>query len=214
MNQSSAHEPRTNEQIAYRPARPEDSRAIAHLICEAGGGLYEFLFGDLIPFVSAVDVVAAAVQTDGAPLSYANCCVATCRSAQIVGVANTFPADLIREEPFVPFASDRLAQIRPLLQLQDWGSMLLNAVAVAENHRGMGIGTRLLDWAEIYTVQAGLGRLSLHVWADNLAAIKLYKVRGFVEIGIAKMAPHPRLQHVGGSVLMQKSGLQPAINVR
>ncbi|MBI5265320.1 MAG: GNAT family N-acetyltransferase [Bradyrhizobium sp.] len=211
MNQGPPQESRINEHIAYRPARPEDSRAIAHLICQAGGGLYEFLFNDLIPFVSALDVVTAAVQTDGSPLSHANCWVATCGSAQIVGVANVFPADLIKEEPFVPFASDRLAQIRPLLQLQDWGSMLLNAIAVADNHRGRGIGTSLLDWAEIHTVQAGLSRLSLHVWADNVAAIKLYRGRGFVEIGFARIAPHPRLQHVDGSLLMQKNRLHPAV---
>lgn len=210
MSRSPAPKSRTTEHIAYRPARPEDSRTIAHLICEAGGGLYEFLFSDLIPFVSALDIVAAGVEADGSPLSYANCRVATCGSTEIVGVANAFPADLIREQPLVPFASDRLARIRPLLQLQDWGSMLLNAIAVAERHRGRGIGTHLLDWAEAHALQAGLSRLSLHVWADNLAAIRLYKVRGFVEIGIARVAPHPRLQHPGGSLLMQKNRLHPA----
>jgi GNAT superfamily N-acetyltransferase len=200
MNQGRASE----TDITYRPARAEDSRTIAQLICEAGGGLYEYLFDDLIPFMSALDIVAAAVGADGSPLSYANCRVATSGPAQIVGAANLFPADLIREEPFVPFASDRLDHIRPLLRLQDWGSMLLNAIAVADTHRGRGVGTGLLDWADACTLQAGLSRLSLHVWTDNLGAIRLYKARGFVEMGIAEVPPQPRLPH-SGSILMEKN---------
>ena len=43
-------------QITYRMARPDDSNDLARYMCIAGGGLYEFLFDDLIPFVTAVDV--------------------------------------------------------------------------------------------------------------------------------------------------------------
>lgn len=200
---------RGDQQVAYRPAAHEDSRAIAALICEAGGGLYEFLFDDLLPFVSALDVVAAGVGAGGSPLSYENCLVATSGSTGVVGVANLFPADSMADEVFLSLVSDRFDHIRPMLQLQDSGSMFLNAIAVAGNFRDKGIGTRLIDGAEAYTLQAGLPRLSLHVWVDNIAAIKLYKRRGFVEVGIAELAPCPRLPHRGGSLLMQKK-LTPA----
>lgn len=142
-----------DERIVHRPARPEDSAAIAELICQAGGGLYEFLFGDLIPFMSALDIIAAGVGVTGSPLSYANCQVATSGSAGIVGVANVFPADAMRSETLLPLVLDRFEHIRPMLQLQDWGSMFLNAIAVADSHRGKGIGTQLIDWAEACTRQ-------------------------------------------------------------
>jgi len=40
-------------QITYRMARPDDSGELARYMCIAGGGVYEFLFDNLIPFVTA-----------------------------------------------------------------------------------------------------------------------------------------------------------------
>jgi ribosomal protein S18 acetylase RimI-like enzyme len=160
--------------------------------------------------MSALDIVAAGVGTTGFPLSYANCQVATSGATGVVGVANVFPADSMRSETLLPMVLDRFEHIRPMLQLQDWGSMFLNAIAVADGYRGKGIGTQLIDRAEACTRRAGLSRLSLHVWVDNVSAIKLYKRRGFVEVGIAELAPSPRLPHSGGSLLMRKTLPGPA----
>ena len=38
-----------------------------------------------------------------------------------------------------------------------------------------------------------------------MRAREYYKARGFVDIGVADVAPHPRLPHRGGSVLMSRS---------
>lgn len=194
----------SDEQLVYRPAVPDDNRAIADLICQAGGGLYEFLFDDLIPFVTASDIVAAGVGMSGGPLSYENCLVASSASAGIVGVANFFPADSLAEETFLSLVSDRFDHIGPMLRLRDRGSMFLNAIAVAGNYRGNGVGTHLIALTEAASQEAGLSRLSLHVWVDNVAAIRLYKRHGFVEVGIAELAVAPRLPHRGGSLLMRK----------
>jgi len=191
--------------VEYRPAIPSDGPAIAGLICQAGGGLYEFLFDDLIPFVRAFDIVAAGVGMGGCPLSYENCLVATAGPGGVVGVANFFPADSIADETFLSLVSDRFDHIRPMMQLRDRGSMFLNAIAVAGNHRGNGIGTSLIDRIETRTLESGFSRLSLHVWVDNLAAIKLYKRHGFAEVGIAELAASLRLPHRGGSLLMRKT---------
>ena len=45
-------------------------------MCAAGGGLYEFLFNDLIPFVTATEFLVAGVASDEYPISYRNCFVA------------------------------------------------------------------------------------------------------------------------------------------
>ncbi len=203
MDQVSRPETRSEQPVACRPAAPEDSRAVAALICEAGGGLYEFLFDDLVPFMSAIDFLAAGVSLAGSPLSHENCFVAVDGSAGIVGAANLFPADGMIEGGILPLVSDRFDHIRPILQLQDPGSMFLNAIAVAGGCRGKGVGTRLIDHAEARGLEAGLDRLSLHVWVDNAAAIRLYKRLGFVEMGVAELAASPRLPH-RGSLLMQK----------
>jgi ribosomal protein S18 acetylase RimI-like enzyme len=102
----------------------------------------------------------------------------------------------------VLLGSERHNHIRPMLELHDWGSMFLNSLAVSDAHRGWGIGATLLRWAEARTAEAGHDRLSLHVWADNIPALNFYEARHFVQVGIARIPSHPRLPHIGGSILM------------
>jgi len=192
--------------ITYRMASPDDSRDIARLMCIAGGGVYEFLFDDLIPFVTAVDLLSSGIGSEHYPISYRNCCVASVgHDGGIVAAANVFPADLLREDHYVLLGSERHNHIRPMLELQDWGSMFLNSLAVNDAHRGSGIGAALLDWAEARTAEAGYNRLSLHVWADNIPAVNFYAARRFVQVGIARIPAHPRLPHIGGSILMRRA---------
>ena len=62
--------------IDYRTARRGDSLDIAGLLCVAGGGLYEFLFDDVVPFMTAREFLAAGVAGDEAPISHRNCFLA------------------------------------------------------------------------------------------------------------------------------------------
>lgn len=193
-------------QITYRMARPDDRSELARYMCIAGGGVYEFLFDDLIPLVTAVDLLSAGIGGERYPVSYRNCCVAALgHDGAIIAAANVFPADMLKQDNYVLLGSERHNHIRPMLELQDWGSMFLNSLAVSDAHRGAGIGAKLLSWAEARTAEFGYDRLSLHVWADNVPALNFYKARGFVEVGVAEIPPHPRLPHHGGSILMSKA---------
>lgn len=193
-------------QITYRMARPDDSSDVARYMCIAGGGIYEFLFDDLIPFVTAVDVLSAGIGGEIYPVSYRNCCVAVLgHDGEIIAAANVFPADTLKEDNYALLGSERHNHVRPMLELQDWGSMYLNTLAVNDAYRGSGIGAKLLSWAEARTAEAGYNRLSLHVWADNMPAVNFYRARHFAEIGVAEIPPHPRLPHRGGSILMNKA---------
>jgi ribosomal protein S18 acetylase RimI-like enzyme len=190
--------------ITYRMARSDDSRDIAQFMCIAGGGLYEFLFDDLIPFVTAVDVLSSGISGEHYPISYRNCCVASLGDGgRIVAAANVFPAEMLKEDNYGLLGSERHNHVLSMLELQDWGSMFLNSIAVGDAHRGRGIGATLLNWAQARTMEAGYNRLSLHVWADNIPAVNFYEARRFVQIGIAKISSHPRLPHNGGSILMR-----------
>jgi GNAT superfamily N-acetyltransferase len=191
--------------IEYRPAVADDSHAIAEYICIAGGGLYEFLFDDLIPFMSAVEFVAGGVAGEQYPISYRNCRVAAdAATGEIVGVANVFQADELRHERYTLLPPGRHEHVQPMLALQDWGSLFLNALAVSDRCRGKGVGSRLLDWAESQAREQRFDRLSLHVWADNTSAVAFYRARGYAELDLARIPPHERLPHVGGSILMRK----------
>jgi ribosomal protein S18 acetylase RimI-like enzyme len=191
--------------LDYRPASALDSREIAHLICVAGGGLYEFLFDDLVPLLGAVDLLTIGVWGDDHPISYRNCFVAADRATdEVLGAANVFPADELLKEEYGPIPADRQDHVRSLLKLQDWGSMFLNALAVSERCRGLGVGSRLMDWAETHARAQGFGRLSLHVWEDNAGAVKFYRARGYAEAGRAAVVAHPRLPHKRASLLMRR----------
>jgi ribosomal protein S18 acetylase RimI-like enzyme len=188
--------------IEYRAAHLGDSLDVARFLCIAGGGLYEFLFDDLVPFMTATEFLAAGIAGDDAPISHRNCHVAIDTvSGRMLGAANVFPADLLSRDSYPLVPSDRQEHIRAVLQRQDRGSMFLNALAVDESCRGAGVGSRLLDWAQTHARDGGFDRLSLHVWADNEAARNFYKARGFVDVAVADVAPHARLAHRGGSVL-------------
>lgn len=197
-------------EIIYRMARSDDSGELARYMCIAGGGVYEFLFDDLIPFVTAVDLLSAGIGGERYPVSWRNCRVAALGDdGAIVAAANVFPADLLKDDNYALLGSERHDHIRPMLELQDWGSMFLNSLAVGGAYRGSGIGAQLLGWAETRATEAGYDRLSLHVWADNISAVNFYTRRGFIEVGVAGIPPHPRLPHNGGSILMSKA-VQPA----
>ena len=189
--------------IGYRAARVGDSVEIVRYICKAGGGLYEFLFDDLIPFVTAAGILAAGVAGEEYPISYRNCFIAfDTADNRVLGAANAFPADALGSESYQLVPRERQEHIRAMLELQDRGSLFLNALAVDDDSGHRGIGTKLLHWAQSRARAARLPRLSLHVWADNANARRFYQKHGFVELAVANVAPHSRLGHCGGSILM------------
>jgi ribosomal protein S18 acetylase RimI-like enzyme len=192
--------------VDFRVALVADSLEIARYMCAAGGGLYEFLFNDLIPFVTATEFLAAGVASDGYPISYRNCFVAANNEdGRVIGAANAFPASAIDNEGYPLVPRERLEHIRPMLELRENDSLFLNALAVHENVRRQGVGARLLSWAQSRARSLNRPSLSLHVWADNTTARDFYRKLGFIERGIAEIPSHPRLRHSGGSILMSQA---------
>ncbi len=59
-------------------------------------------------------------------------------------------------------------------------------IAVRDDLRGQGIGSRLLDWMLDVAEKAGVRNLYLEVRESNEGALRLYGGRGFVEVGVRK----------------------------
>lgn len=59
-------------------------------------------------------------------------------------------------------------------------------IAVAESHRGRGLGRRLLDQVMERARQQGVESLYLEVRVSNVAAIELYRSAGFKDVGFRK----------------------------
>lgn len=65
-------------------------------------------------------------------------------------------------------------------QRQQVGSL---SMMIAREHRGQGIGGRLLDDSLRWARESGLHKVGLAVWPHNAAAIALYRSRGFTVEG-------------------------------
>ncbi len=59
-------------------------------------------------------------------------------------------------------------------------------IAVRDDLRGRGIGSELLDWMLGVAEKAGVRNLYLEVRESNEGALRLYRGRGFEEIGVRK----------------------------
>ncbi len=189
--------------ISYRCATPEDSAEVASYIRLAGDGLYEFLLDDLIPGFTSMEILKWTVGVLASPLSYKNCFVAVdCRDDLVAGAINLFPADLLREQGHELLNTQRWRFLEPVFQLQDWGSLFINSLAVGRKWRQCGIGARLLDHAFERAETDGYDRVSLHVWSENLHAISFYKKRGFTVMDKVALPAHPDFTGKSGSTLM------------
>ena len=60
----------------------------------------------------------------------------------------------------------------------------IHSIAVAESHRGTGVGGRLFDELLAWCVSDGATRVLLEVRADNPTAYDLYVSRGFSTIAV------------------------------
>ncbi|HRQ80665.1 MAG TPA: GNAT family N-acetyltransferase [Azospirillaceae bacterium] len=189
-----------------RAAAPDDAAALAELVVLAGGGVYEFQLDGLFGDAALTDVLASGICGVAGNFSYRHMFVAEdAASGAVAGMAHGYPTEWMRtlDRSFIP--PDRLAHLAPFADLQDWDSYFVSALAVSPAWRRRGLGAALLEALAAKARSGGFPRLSLHVWADNAAALAFYAAVGFFEAGRADMPPHPRLPHVGGSVLLVRA---------
>src|SRR6202044_2685125 len=188
--------------IIFRPSSPADAYALAELSILAGDGMYEFLLEDMAPREMLAGLIARSLKQDAGGFSYRHCFVADDKG--VVGMINAFPAAWLRDEERDILPQDRVQILEPIDQAQDWESFLVNSVAVRPLHRRQGIGKHLIEMAIGQARGEGFARLTANVWADNVAAHKLFERQGFAVRTRVEVPPHPALAHVGGSLLMAR----------
>jgi ribosomal protein S18 acetylase RimI-like enzyme len=94
-------------------------------------------------------------------------------------------AYLVAEEEGVVLGYIRLQDKYPFPE--GVGVLSVNGIAVAESARGRGIGSTLLDAVTAEAKRRGVRKITLHVFASNVAARRLYERHGYVLEGT-----HPR----------------------
>jgi ribosomal protein S18 acetylase RimI-like enzyme len=190
--------------IIYRTARKADCLPMAEMINIASGGVVEFLFHDLIPELTPVQIVAHNLESDHGSHTYKNAIVAETEN-RVVGMALSFPSHFheITAEMKHFFPKDRLDHLRNFYASRVDDSLFLDALCVDARLRRNGIGGRLISLTKEKAKQSGFEILSLIVFADNSEALRVYHRHGFEVIAPVKLNSHERIPHESGCLLMK-----------
>lgn len=188
--------------ITLRAAREADRDEIASLANAAGGDTINFIFGGLHPVPDAIRIYRSMILEHDGIFSLRNCIVAVA-SEQVVGIANAFPAIMIKGEIADGRMTEREEFLRPRTELNDWSSYFLNNISVSTQFRRRGVGSMLLTAVVEEARSRNFPSVTLHVWADNANARAVYRKAGFRQDGWAQIPWHVDLPHEGGSLLLK-----------
>ena len=190
--------------VKYRAARKEDSYRIAELDYIASGGASEYLFHNLVPNSTSVQVIAYGLENDFYPHTYRSAIVAELNS-EIIGMSLSFPAEFhcINDEMRKFFPSERLEHFKEFFSARVDNSYFIDAICVNTEHRNKGIGEKLLQKTIEKARNEGFSVLSLLVFADNHKAIKFYTDHGFTTVREVELKQHELIPHKGGCLLMK-----------
>src|SRR5262249_5878652 len=174
-------------------AKSDDAEAIATILAEGFPALYRHTFGRLD--TAAVARLLTALYAAGhLSLETTHICE---QDGQVVGVMILHLGHSIGRGKVGDYWRLLMQEISPWRAFRAfWGGLLANrfldqripraqdlvyieALAVAEPHRGQGIGSILLAEAERWTRSSGRARLALHVLRSNTGARRLYERTGF-----------------------------------
>jgi ribosomal protein S18 acetylase RimI-like enzyme len=97
---------------------------------------------------------------------------------------------------------ERLLLETPFDSIQAPGSYFIHAITVFAEFRRRGIGSMLMSLARKQAIAQGFSKLSLYVFAENSAAMALYRKHGYLVQGRSRLIPHPRLRYTGDVLLM------------
>lgn len=184
----------------FRPATRVDSRKVAELFAIASGGVAEYLWGTLVPRypgLTPLEVGERRYAREEGAFSYKNCTVAQL-GGEVIGMLHAFPIEGEPEgsdEPVDPV-------LEPYARLEVPGSHYVSAMAVLPEHRGRGLGTRMLETAKEQARQSGRGQVSLLVFEGNEGAVELYRRNGFTVVDRAPVVPHEVIRYTGEVLLM------------
>lgn len=189
--------------ILFREGRVEDCYRIAELDDMASGGAIDYLFHDLVPGLTPIQIVAQNFERDEYPFTYKSAIVAHHRD-HVIGFALSYPAEfhMISEEMIRYFPADRLAHFNDFFTTRVEGSYYLDGLGVDPPYQRLGIGSRLIALTKDKAAAKGFSTLSLITFADNAGAINLYERCGFELVKPIDLSAHDRIPHQGGCLLM------------
>lgn len=192
--------------LRIRFGAADDSSALADFIIQAGNGIFEQLFGGLVPGVGVKDILRLAVSDPDSCFNFSNAIVVE-TEGEVVGTLLGYAAERYGLPPVAETLVPRKRRepLERLLQSRAPGSYYINTVAVAPSAQGLGIGRLLVETSVGVAEQEGFASLSLHAWQDNDAAVALYRSLGFRVVEEIPVPQTKRLLHSAPVALMVAS---------
>ncbi len=184
--------------VILRPAEKSECRTIASLYSISSDGIADYIWTKLAqPGENILDVGQRRYEREDSVFSYRNCTVVELAGV-IAGMLVAFPlhadAGAVESDPV----------LAPYSRLEEDNSYYICGMAVFPEHRGRGIGHRLLDLAEKHASARGFAKLSLIVFEQNEGAKRLYDRTGYREKARQAVVPHPLIHCMGDAILMVK----------
>ncbi len=191
-------------EISYRNGRKKDCGVLARFANIASEGVIEYLFHDLIPDMTPLQMVAHNLNAEDSYYSYKNTIVAE-SNQNLIGASLSYSSRFhqITEEMKNFLPQDRLERFNSFYSSRVEDSMFLNALCVDERFRGKGIGTQRITLTKKKAKEEGFKALSLMVLADNTDAHRLYVRCGFKTVESVELKSHELIPHEGGCLLMK-----------
>lgn len=162
----------------FRRATPDDAHALAELINFAGEGMPAYLWERMAePGEGIWDVGRRRARREEGGFSYRNAIVLE-EEGRVAACLIGYP---VPEEP-EPIDHERMpAMFVPIQELENLapGTWYVFVLAAYPEHRGRGLGTRLLALADELAAAAGSRGLSIIVSDANPGARRLYERCGY-----------------------------------
>lgn len=190
--------------VTYRQGIKKDCNVLAEFISIASDGIIDFMFHDLIPGATPVQIIAHNSKNSDYPRSYKNAIIAECEN-KVVGMALSIPSQFhkITKEMKKFFPADRMEHLKHFFSARVDNSLLLDTLCVDEKYRGKGIGAELISLTKKKANAADYNILSLIVLADNKNAQRLYWRCGFELVQNVELKSHALFPHEGGCLLIK-----------
>jgi len=201
------------EGVTIRPARPDDCGDIARLFLISSDGLAEYIWSQAgADGASPLDTGRRRYAREGVDFSYQNCLVAE-EDGHVIAMLHSFvmPPKAETDDEAAANDNDIGEAVDPVLQpyaeLEDPGSLYVSGVAVTPEHRGRGLGRKLMEQARARAERLDLPRVSLICFEANETAMQLYRRLGYAEVDRRPVVPHASLHYSEVDAVLLVRGL-------
>ena len=192
------------EAVKLRDARKTDCAELAELVDIAGEGLPCYHWRQIAePGQDPREVGRERAARESGSFSYRNGIIAE-TDGRVVGALVGYP---IATAPDAIDSGSTPPMWIPLLELESIAAdtWYINTVAVFPEARGLGVGSKLMRWAQQKTSDLGLRGTSLIVSDANLGARRLYGHLGYEEVAARPMVKEQWQNDGENWVLMMRS---------